>query len=485
MMIIDCGQNCPQQSWRLPRTFVVCTILLVLDGTLAARPEFEGWSSLNHDHQRHQHKSRLSELRDNHQAGPDDIDVRPNNGKDPDKIKVKMTLKRFYYLNMIESVFMADVVFQFRWKDERVKSVIPSGLESLTLSQEHAQTKLWMPEVAVTNRDIGGVEVLSTSVTIKSDGDVTKIQRVLGRLKNKFTSTEYPFDTQTLEVICASSRYMANEVLLEADDKASEVEEDAFEGRGFSVDSHKVEAYVEKTGPLEKSRGKMVLNVRRGRRTWYSSIMPSTIAILIVSYLVFWLPFQPPFAMPRMALSTISFLAMSGTANAYLAGVRGVPGLSWGEVIFQNWYYLNFGTVCLNIMLEYICHVVKLPELGTAIQSEMKVIFPVVCIISHSVSIVYSTRFLAPVLSNLALMIVIVKSYKRCQKALAESGQPELEPVSHAVSFLAASSSANQPESSASADADLKDDQSKPSTTNDTQAQTPIAAGKAPESDLK
>jgi len=280
----------------------------------------------------------------------------------------------------------------------------------------------------VTNRDIEGIEKLSTSVTITKDGHVTKIQRVLAQLKNKFYSKEFPFDTQTLEVITSSSKYMASDVELVADSNSSAVAEDAFEDRGFKVDSHEVVAYKEKLGPSDKSRGKMIVKVQRGLLSWRANTVPTASTMLLISYLVFWLPMLPPYAMPRASVSMIAFLATSAFQNAFLAGVKGLPGLSWGGVIFQTWTWLSFGVVVLNVVLEYIYHIVKLPELATQIHSEMKVGFLLLMIAANLVSQVYFTRFFGIVIAILGIIGVIVNAYKRCQASLASSGQKQLEP---------------------------------------------------------
>ncbi|CAJ1461104.1 unnamed protein product, partial [Effrenium voratum] len=209
--------------------------------------------------------------------------------------------------------------------------------------------EIWMPAMAITSRDIQGTEVISTSVTVSQDGSISKVQRVIAKMKNPFRTEKYPFDEQTLQIITSSSKYMASEVKLEPL-KDSKILDDAFTGKGFTMEKFDVTAYEEQSGPLIKFRGRMEVVIKRGRTKWYVGTLTAALSMVLASYGVFWLPFLGPFAMPRMALSIISYLALAQIMGAYMNNIAGVAGMSWGEFFFQTFGMLSFFAVLINIL---------------------------------------------------------------------------------------------------------------------------------------
>ncbi|CAJ1436171.1 unnamed protein product, partial [Effrenium voratum] len=277
------------------------------------------------------------------------VDVRPNNGKAADIIHFAILLRAFYGMDFKDGTYQADIVITFKWKDGRAKSVVPGGSKSVTLSQESAEKQIWMPAMAITSRDIQGTEVISTSVTVSQDGSISKVQRVIAKMKNPFSTEKYPFDEQTLQIITSSSKYMASEVKLEPL-KDSKILDDAFTGKGFTMEKFDVTAYEEQSGPLIKFRGRMEVVIKRGRTKWYVGTLTAALSMVLASYGVFWLPFLGPFAMPRMALSIISYLALAQIMGAYMNNIAGVAGMSWGEFFFQTFGMLSFFAVLINIL---------------------------------------------------------------------------------------------------------------------------------------
>merc|ERR1719424_182646 len=102
-----------------------------------------------------------------------------------------------------------------RWQDPRVVQIIPKHLDKLVLSTREADDKIWMPKIVVTNRDIEMYEIISSSVTIFRSGEVSRVERALVRILYKFALDDYPFDTQNLKLIIASTKYMMDDVVLQ------------------------------------------------------------------------------------------------------------------------------------------------------------------------------------------------------------------------------------------------------------------------------
>lgn len=302
--------------------------------------------------------------------------------------------------------------------------------------------------MAVTSRDIQGVEEISTSVSISKSGTVHKVQRVIARQKNKFSVEEYPFDSQTLIILIASSKYMADEVKLEpfpkggASSDASRVMDDAFKGKGFELKSFKAEAFEETSGPLVKSRGKMELVVKRSPAKWLTGSLTSGLSMTFSSYLVFWLPFLAPFAMPRLALSIISFLALQSVSSSFANALAGVPGTSWGDYFFQFWTVLSLWAVVANVFMEYISGVLNLVELATKTQSEMKVYFPIACILGEVLCSIYHIRWIGVYVAYVLIAIWATRLYMQVNRGLLLGGRDALSPVSHAKETLGLGESA-------------------------------------------
>lgn len=162
---------------------------------------------------------------------------RPNVGKGPDLVTFGMLAKTFYGLNVKKSRFTIDLVLTLMWEDKRTVSLIPKGAANITLSEEEANKKIWLPEIAVTNRDVHKYQVISTAVELHRDGHVVKVQRVEVRVKDNYQLAEYPFDSQDLPVQIASSVYMDNAVKLvpSTDDTYSGFTKSLLVGTGFNL----------------------------------------------------------------------------------------------------------------------------------------------------------------------------------------------------------------------------------------------------------
>lgn len=64
--------------------------------------------------------------------------------------------------------------------------MVPEGQDELTLASEDAAEKVWMPSVDITNRIVTRFDCILFLVTIVRDGKVTKVERTLAVIKNKF-----------------------------------------------------------------------------------------------------------------------------------------------------------------------------------------------------------------------------------------------------------------------------------------------------------
>jgi len=307
----------------------------------------------------------------------DEVSVRPHTGGAPEMVSFGIYGKNFYGLDMINEAFTIDSVLTLQWSDDRAKKLLPSGQNSLTLSDKDSKAKLWLPDVAITNHNIKGYELISTSVTVNSSGTVTKVERSISIIKNRYTVAAFPWDTQVLVLKVASATYMLDDVKLvpSKDRDLSGVTKDFLDGEGFTLVSAVTSEFEEIDGALKKSRGVMAITIHRDIDKYFQSHFVPAILLLFISYAVFWLPFITPFITPRMALSILSLLSFTTlTLKTDQMLPPGAP-LTWNDVFNQNCQTLMFFTICLNVFAEVTLHQLKRGDLARQMNHECKVLW--------------------------------------------------------------------------------------------------------------
>lgn len=308
-----------------------------------------------------------------------DIDTRPNAGKDPDVVNFGISIKNFYGFTPADGTFKADIIMAFQWQDERAGKLVTTG-DSLTLPQDAAEKQMWMPAMGLVSQNIDGVQVLSTSVTVDKKGNVHKIQRVIALLMHAFNGKDYPMETQTIQIILSSTKYMSEDLLVrllpDNDTAISKVPDAVFEGSGFSLVDFKPVAWEEVSGALHKSRGRLEVNVKRSTSKFLTSIIVPSLITVLFSYSVFWLPLATPFVMPRVAMAMFSHLSLMGLKGGYAAQLTGVNGASWGAAFISGFQVMLFVTVAFNIALECSSHAYNLTDISKEVNEEVRLFYP-------------------------------------------------------------------------------------------------------------
>jgi len=317
----------------------------------------------------------------------DDSHLRPNAGGLPDIVQFGIFCKHVFGIDMKEGTFTADAVLTFRWADPRNAQLVPAGLQSVTLPPHVARKKIWLPDVGISNRALKGIDVISTAFIIEKSGLVTKVERVLGVIKNKFFVRAFPFDKQVLKLRVASSTLMLDELQLVPLNGSHYfgVNEGVFAGSDFIFQKTNQTEVQEEDGTLRKSRGELSIYVDRMSDTYVGALLMPEALIMIISYSAFWFPLTAPFAMPRVATALIAFLSLmtlSLRTNAMLP-VRG--GLSWMDLFESNAQSLMFCSAVLNILALSGHHSFEAHDTARLINHELKVAFPVLAAITFAV----------------------------------------------------------------------------------------------------
>lgn len=300
--------------------------------------------------------------------------LRPNAGKGPDTINYAVAVMNFYGTNLKKHTIAMDIVMSFKWQDPRVIELIPEGLDRLSMAWSQAQEIIWMPGMVVTNREIEKYEIISASITIFRSGEVMRVERAQVVVMKKFALQTYPFDTQQLDIKVASSKYMLNEVVLAVDTKAFNVNEQIF--GLYDVQGWKGSVYETSDGSLKKSRGKLAIDVRRNLGKYFDDHLVPTFIVLMISWSVFFFPFEKPFITPRLALSILSLLQFT---NLMVKSTKELPGaapFNWNDLFNQQVQTFMFITIVLNILTEIICHQFEREKEARMMNHEAKIFVP-------------------------------------------------------------------------------------------------------------
>merc|ERR1719487_2473619 len=237
-----------------------------------------------------------------------------------------------------------------------------------------------MPGIVVTNRNIEKYEIVSASISIHRSGQVLRVERARADIMMKYQLAAYPFDTQNLAVKIASSKYMLDEVKLLPDTNSSGVSEGVW--GLYDLLSWKMSTYHTKDGVLEKSRGMLNLELKRGIGKYYEDhLLPSAIA-LTISWAVFYFPFANPFITPRLALSILALLTFT---NLMVKSTKELPGaapFNWNDLFNQQIQTLMFLAIVLNIASEIAFHSFDKQKLSRTMNHEAKILMPIVGIVN-------------------------------------------------------------------------------------------------------
>jgi len=236
-----------------------------------------------------------------------------------------------------------------------------------------------MPDIVISNRDIGGQERLSAAFELHKDGTVVKTERLLLRVKQHFDVTAFPFDYQRPKIILSSATLMSDDLVLQemSDGTLMGAKPGLFDDREFHFESDKTTVFEEVDANLKKSRGKLVMTLRRDWTRYLQTTILPEIFLILISFTVFWMPRATPFAMPRVATNLISFLTLmtlSISTSSMLPTDR--AGMAWIELFADSMQMQNSFILFLNVYVDWVYCTLDLKELGEKMTNELAFLFP-------------------------------------------------------------------------------------------------------------
>jgi len=316
------------------------------------------------------------------------VRLRPHAAGKPDVVEFGMLVKTFFGADIKGSSFFVDLVITSRWQDERAELVVPENLNRVAMGTEGAGKLIWMPDITVANRDLKGIETISSATIISAQGQVERVERVLVRLKTTFDITAFPFDTQDLPVRIVSTSFMADSLrLVPIEDPAildmteveavNGVDSSSFAGSEFKLEGFSLRSFEDVDGALVKSRGELLITVSRNSETYIETIFFPAFLLLALSWTSFFFPLLPAFAMPRAATTTIAFLALVTLGTRVDAMLPTKATLCWADIFIEVCELLMFGSIVFNITEQYIYNHLGDHTLANKMGHELMCLFPI------------------------------------------------------------------------------------------------------------
>jgi len=316
----------------------------------------------------------------------DPLLVRPHAGKGVDNVSFALRAMNFYGADLKAHTFKIDMVMSLRWTDPRVIDQIPDGLDQLSMSWTQAKDLIWMPGIVVSNRDIEKYEIISASVTLFRSGLVNRVERANTRVMMKYLLEEYPFDSQRLALNIASSKYMMDELVLVPDQRGAGVEENIW--GLYDMESWHTNSFISHDGDLKKSRGSLVVQVKRGLDKYSQDHLWPSFIVLMISWAVFYFPFANQFIMARLALSILALLTFTNLVVKSSKELPGAAPFNWNDLFNQQIQTLMFLTIVLNVCTEIAFHQFHHEHLARSMNHEAKILVPLLSIVNVLVIVV-------------------------------------------------------------------------------------------------
>jgi len=345
------------------------------------------------------------------------------------------------FLDFRSGTFTTSLALTQRW---------PSNASSYDAAASGGDENFWSPNLVVTNHDIGGVEVISTSITTnQTTGMVTQVDYLTIRLLQTFQLRSFPFDSQVLSVHVAPASLGPISMKLVPIDFAGEPTLDPalLEDQGFqlvSVNEEETILEAEDSQFADPARGVVEVALRRCASAYFSPLFLPAILVLFVCWSTFFLPVPvaATFATPRTAVTAVAFVA---SLILFLHIEQMVParfGRMWIDVFVENIAVLVFAAVAFNTLEQYVHSHMKRPILASGISRELQIFYPSLCAFVLGLSLCVTRSRTLDVLSvvcRLTLFAGIVgyigAAYTRA--LLVEDGAPRRPSITEDAKFQA------------------------------------------------
>ena len=215
-------------------------------------------------------------------------------------VEVKVYLLDIDGIDSVSQSFVANLALVLRWHDP---SLAHEGLDSISKDLN----EIWHPRVQILNQQ-RLVNTFPQSVEIHPDGEVIYRQRVWGSFSQPLELSEFPFDTQRLEITLANLSFGSQKIRLKPSPDSGIAE-------NLSIPDWEIMQWDFAAEDLELDNESslipgMVLSLEAKRYTNYfrfKVILP-LILIVMMSWLVFWI--DPSLISSQISVAVTAMLTM-------------------------------------------------------------------------------------------------------------------------------------------------------------------------------
>eukprot|EP00928_Gymnodinium_smaydae_P083502 TRINITY_DN66742_c0_g1_i1.p1 TRINITY_DN66742_c0_g1~~TRINITY_DN66742_c0_g1_i1.p1 ORF type:complete len:519 (+),score=82.51 TRINITY_DN66742_c0_g1_i1:69-1559(+) len=298
--------------------------------------------------------------------------LRPTAGGPATVIEYRILFKKFYGLDFKLGTWQGEFVVITSWKDTRTSS-LAGGRTEVSFSKTDAEKMIWIPDIAITNREFDKVSTVSSTVRVHSNGNVLMTERLMASMKISFDASLFPFDRQRLIMRLSSTSLMIDELeFTESNAVKSDVMKSAFSATGgwrlnVPADFKFATTIKELVGPLRKSRVEFAMEVERDPSSFFASTMFPQYLMVAGAFSIFYYPMIGPFAMPRVAIVTIGFLSLSTLQSKTASMMPSASSTSWINIFEESCMLtVGFATIA-NLLIENSDHTYARKDLATTV----------------------------------------------------------------------------------------------------------------------
>lgn len=306
------------------------------------------------------------------------------------KAYVSMFLRHWVDFSDLHERFTGDIWYIVKWTDERVHSIVPEGMSHITMNKAIATKRLWIPDVDVSNRAVGGKDNLFYAVKVQRNGECMLVRRVITTVTANIDFTSYPFDRLALDVSLGSPNFFSSDLDLAvgpdmADPSTPAVAASMFlHPHSFQLVDWSIRAYASKA-PVHDSMkwGRIILTIQMDRVWWrvfQMTIVPQ-LFMIGVGYLVVWYPRTPAFISCKAGGLMVALLTMMSLKNSTIGKLpAGRAGSCWLEGFQDTAMYLIGIMLWLNVFCEIVYHKWGQPALAERMSFCLKCAYPALCL---------------------------------------------------------------------------------------------------------
>jgi len=316
---------------------------------------------------------------------------------DPFIITVKMGIIDIPVINEPMETFDIDSYLFLEWNDPSAYEYYSTGQESeikifTFYSASDVQSVLkeigW-PEIIQFTNQVGRREILSSYLSIDSDGNITYYERFQGTFHTKYKLKKYPFDTQKLNILIESAYYDINtmkfdEPVPEGNSSVSLYEspiEKLPEGKAFELEEWYLDSNIDiQVGEYIASVSKQTfsylsINITADRKVGFHiwKIFLPLILIIGISWSVFWIWSENVGS--RLSVSVIGFLTAISFNFFVSSNLPKISYLTFMDYCIIGIYIFMTLTV-IQVLATYFLAIRKKETIAARLNSYSRWLFP-------------------------------------------------------------------------------------------------------------